>query len=242
MIDYAIYTDTGGREINEDSVRAEIKDDSSACFVVADGLGGHGRGEVASACVAEHIAGLYRSSGASQAEFVADALASAQNELLAEQLRLSGVFEMKTTAVVLRVRGSSAEWGHVGDSRLYFFGKGRLRQMTMDHSVPRMLQLAGQISEKEIRRHPDRNRLLRVMGIKWDEPKYELGRAEITRGCAFLLCTDGFWELISEKEMSKALKKSSCAEEWLKKMSELVRQRGKNEEMDNNTAVAVVFS
>ena len=78
---------------------------------------------------------------------------------------------------------------------------------TIDHSIPQMLALAGEIKEKEIRRHPDRNKLLRVVGTDWENPQYEISEdVEKTGGEAFLLCSDGFWENITEKEMVKCLK------------------------------------
>lgn len=66
------------------------------------------------------------------------------------------------------------QWGHVGDSRLYYFKNGKIVKRTLDHSVPQMLVARGEIDEKEIRHHPDRNRLVRVMGMEWDEPKYQV--------------------------------------------------------------------
>lgn len=66
-----------------------------------------------------------------------------------------------------------------------------------------MLVAAGQLKEKQIRNHPDRNRLLRVLGVDWDSPKYQLEEPKERLGKqAFLLCTDGFWELIEEKRCS----------------------------------------
>ena len=115
---------------------------------------------------------------------------------------------MKTTVVMLCVSGNNAYWTHVGDSRLYFFRKGKLVLHTKDHSIPQMLVAAGEIKEKNIRRHPDRNKLLRVMGTDWEEPQYAVSDPiELQEGDAFLLCSDGFWENIVEKQMQKCLKK-----------------------------------
>ena len=94
------------------------------------------------------------------------------------------------------------QWGHVGDSRLYYFKNGRIVKRTLDHSVPQMLVAAGEIDEKEIRHHPDRNRLVRVMGMEWDEPKYQVSEPMPEEpGQAFLLCSDGFWENIEEEQI-----------------------------------------
>ena len=105
----------------------------------------------------------------------------------------------------------------------------------MDHSVPQMLVMAREIKEKDIRNHPDRNRLLKVMGIEWEEPAFKIEEPLRTDECqAILMCSDGFWELITEKEMCKILKKSNTVQEWIEKMAEVVQENGKDKNMDNN--------
>ena len=147
---------------------------------------------------------------------------------------------MKTTACALAIRGSEAVWGHVGDTRLYAFSHNRVKLRTLDHSVPQMLVLTKEIKEKDIRNHPDRNKLLRVLGVSGDVPKFELSAAQnLRRYQAFLLCSDGFWELIDEKEMETLLKKSKSPDEWMQKMCEIIMQRGSTIDMDNSSAIAV---
>ena len=103
-----------------------------------------------------------------------------------------------------------------------------------------MLALSGEIKESEIRHHPDRNILLRVIGIDWEEPMYALlPRVPLSKCQAFLLCSDGFWELIEEKTMCELLKKAGSVEEWLDSMVRVVRENGAGTDMDNNSAVAV---
>ena len=130
--------------------------------------------------------------------------------------------------------------GHIGDSRGYVFYKNKVKTRTLDHSIPQMLVLAKEIKEDMIRNHPDRNMLLRVMGVEWDEIMYELMQPISLKKCqAFLLCSDGFWELIDEKEMSTQLRKSNSVEEWLDNMVKIVENNGKYKNMDNYSAIAV---
>ena len=130
--------------------------------------------------------------------------------------------------------------GYVGDSRGYVFRRNKVRTRTLDHSIPQMLALSGEIKESEIRHHPDRNILLRVIGIDWEEPMYALlPRVPLSKCQAFLLCSDGFWELIEEKTMCELLKKAGSVEEWLDSMVRVVRENGAGTDMDNNSAVAV---
>ena len=210
------------------------------CFVVADGLGGHDKGEVASQKVVEVFAREFRENPESNERFLKTAFTNAQNEILALQQTEGKKFEMKTTAVGLSIMDGTCQWGHVGDSRLYVFHKNKVKCRTLDHSVPQMLVLAGEIKEKHISSHPDRNRLLRVIGVEWDAPCYELSEEILLTDCeAFLLCTDGFWEYITQKKMCQFLKKSKTVDEWLSLMAAEVEQNGQDQYMDNYTAIAV---
>ena len=237
---FAKFTDVGNREINEDCVGIKEKEEGLCC-VLCDGLGGHGRGEEASSFVTEKILEMYESDE-SFSKHIGEVFETVQKELLEEQKNRHAKFEMKTTATVLIVEGEIIRWCHIGDSRIYLFKKGKFKKRTFDHSVPQMLVLAREIKEKEIRNHPDRNKLLRVMGIEWGYSKYEISQEEKKReGMAFLLCSDGFWELIDEKQMSSTLKASNNAEEWINKMAEIVRTSGEGRNMDNYSAITLML-
>ena len=240
MLTYKMITNQGSREQNEDSAIC-IESDGNYCFVVADGLGGHGKGEVASQKVIEIFDREFRLTDRKSKNFTGDALSKAQNEILDMQQTQDAKFEMKTTAVCLSIIDNVCQWGHIGDSRLYIFHKNKVKLRTLDHSVPQMLALSGEIKEKKIRHHPDRNRLLRVIGIEWDSPRYEISEELQLHDCqAFLLCTDGFWENIEQKKMCKFLKKSKTADEWLTLMTAEVEKSGQGQDMDNYTAIAVL--
>ena len=239
MITYTVFTDRGGREVNEDSARAFEKD-GKKCLVLCDGLGGHGKGEVASALVVEAVGQIFNSAQKIDEDFLRSAFQLSQEALIDEQIRQDAKTDMKTTAVAMYIDGNKVQWGHVGDSRLYAFAKNKVKLRTLDHSVPQMLVFAREIKEKQIRNHPDRNRLLRVMGIEWEKPMYELAeQTQLEKYQAFLLCSDGFWELIDEKQMCKLLKNSSTVEEWMQAMVEVIKQNGIGKNMDNYTAIAL---
>ena len=148
--------------------------------------------------------------------------------------------EMKTTATAVLISEDTVYRGYIGDSRIYVFKKNKVKERTLDHSVPQMLVMAREIKEKDIRNHPDRNRLLKVMGIEWEEPAFKIEEPLRTDECqAILMCSDGFWELITEKEMCKILKKSNTVQEWIEKMAEVVHENGKDKNMDNNSAIGI---
>lgn len=236
-IDYSLYTDIGSRETNEDSVSVAQREDEY-CFCLCDGLGGHGKGELASGYVADFIKEYFEKS-ADTDSFFADVLDKAQDGLLERQRIMGAKFEMKTTAVILIIGKDEYRYAHIGDSRIYYFQKNKVVKRSLDHSVPQMLALAGDIKEKHIRRHADRNRLLRVMGVEWEGSRYEAcEKSKLFVGDAFLLCSDGFWEPIVEKEMCRSLKKTSDSKQWLLEMAKKVKTNGK-EDMDNNSAIAI---
>lgn len=241
MIDYASVTDKGGREVNEDAVGIEIVNEQTICFCVADGLGGHGRGDEASAIAVQNTCEIFRAFH-DKPDLIETVFEAVQKRLLFEKKERRERFSLKTTLSVLTLRSGRVRQGTIGDTRIYTFWDGRVVQQTHDHSMAQLLCDAGQITPQEIRSHPDRSRLLRCIGEEWDNGKsYEIPFAETTYDdqTAFLLCTDGFWGLVEESEMELALKETATAQEWLDSMTALVRQRGEGTDADNYAAVAV---
>ena len=236
---YASYSDPGSRPVQEDAIGI-FADHEDKCFVLCDGLGGHGKGDAASNLVVSVFRDMFASCQDASA-FLDTAFLSAQDALLKEQKRLCASTQMKTTAVALVTSGSSAYIAHIGDSRLYIFHHNRVLLRTLDHSIPQMLVMTKEIKENEIRFHPDRNMLMRVMGIPWDAPMYATMKPVPLNKCdAFLLCSDGFWELIEERDMIAALKSSKTAQDWLDRMVSVVKRAGQGKETDNNSAIAIV--
>ncbi len=240
-MDWASITYSGTREVNEDSV-GMVETPDLACFIVADGLGGHGKGDIASQQAVASFRKIFQESAAPLDERMKQAFEQAQRDILEEQDRTHSRMQMKTTATALAVTGNTVLWGHIGDTRLYAFALNRVMTRTKDHSIPQMLVLTKEIKENEIRNHPDRNKLLRVLGVSGETPRFELSKERGRwRYQAFLLCTDGFWELILEKEMQQCLKAAKSAQDWLDQMVEIVRQRGEGTQMDNFSAIGVLL-
>lgn len=238
MVRFSMMSDKGSRPNNEDSIGMYEKD-GDYCFLLADGLGGHGRGEVASGLAVDTCVEEFMNEGV-DGEFLDRAFLRAQERILKGQQEDRTAADMKTTLVILDISGDQIRWGHIGDSRLYYFQDRRIQTRTLDHSVPQMLVSIGEIREKQIRRHPDRNRLLRVLGVDEDELRYQLSEP-LQRGSrqAFLMCSDGFWELIEEKKMESTFKRASTPDEWLEAMKAIVLKNGRNTDMDNYSAIAV---
>ncbi len=235
--EYCFFTDKGSRPVNED-YSGHISSKGMDCFILCDGLGGHGMGDKASQFVVEYVKEYFENC-ASLEEFTTTVANSTQKALRNEQADLGFTDKMKTTAVILVINGSEGVSIHVGDSRMYHFRNNEVIFRTRDHSIPQMLVLTGEISEDEIRSHPDRNKVLRAFGDDREELKCEISGFDIEEGDTFLLCSDGFWEPVTEKEMTDSLKKTSSMEEWLEVMSVIARDNSEDKKMDNFTAVAV---
>lgn len=241
MVEYSYFTDIGTKRANEDALIVCANDSlDTVGFALADGLGGYGFGDVAATFVVDCFAASVENAPEIDDGFLAECFDTAQR-LLMEEKELKGLSSIKTTLVLLTITGKHARWGHVGDSRLYHFRHGRLLERTLDHSIPQMLVRQRKIKEKEIRFHPERNRLTRAMGAEWDEPCYEIRKrgVRVRPGDWFLLCSDGFWEWIDEKAMSGILKKGLAPDESLNRMVEIIRNNAGECTMDNLSAILV---
>lgn len=239
MITYSLITNEGGRKINEDSVGICEKN-GNFCFVLCDGLGGHGMGDVASSLVKNEFLTAFEKEPNPDTTFINSNFINAQDKLLKSQIELNAKNKMKTTAVCVVCDSKKMHIGYIGDSRFYAFSKNGVKIQSKDHSVPYMLYLSKVITLEEIRNHPDRNMLLRVMGTEWNGSMFEILKPlNLKKYQAFLLCSDGFWELISEEEMCNLLQNANSVEEWLTSMTEIVKQNGMCKEADNYSAIAI---
>lgn len=238
IVTYHLLSDKGTRDHNEDRI-GSYERNGEYCFALADGLGGHEKGEVASRIAVDTCTEVFKAEGYSEF-FMREAFEMSQENLLNKQRELRMPDDIKTTLVLLAISENKIEWGHVGDSRLFMFKNKKYIQHTLDHSVPQMLVRIGEIEDKDIRNHPDRSHLLRVMGIEWERPKYDISEAiEPESGQAFLLASDGFWELIDEDEMVRCFKKADNVHTWMNQMEKIVIQNGQGKDMDNYSAIGV---
>lgn len=234
MITYGSFTDKGERKMNEDYLDI-LRNPERMAFILCDGLGGHGKGDIASQFVVQKM-----KESLDEGADIENSIMEAQKALCEKQILEHAENSMKTTVTCLTIEENVAKYGYVGDSRIYHFEKDKYKSRSQDHSVPQMLVNMGKIKEKDIRHHEDRSRLLRVMGTEWDSPKYQIvDNLTVTRHTSFLLCSDGFWELIDEKMMCKTLKKAKTPTEWLVNMREIILKNGKGTNMDNYSAIAV---
>jgi Serine/threonine protein phosphatase len=201
------------RSVNEDFALSEAPQAGTleaarkgTLMVVADGLGGHAGGEVASRMAAEVIRRVYYTSPAEPAEALREAFVEA-NHLIWETARRHPLLRgMGTTCTALAIRGWEAFAAHVGDTRLYLIRGGRIYQMTEDDSEVMEYVRQGRLSREAAERHPEKNILLKALGTRptitpgfWEHP------LRVSLGDQFLLVSDGVHDLVTDEEMYAVL-------------------------------------
>jgi serine/threonine protein phosphatase PrpC len=219
-LSWAQASETGMRETNQDAIGA-AHNGELACFVIADGTGGHHGGEVASRMVVDAVLAAFCAAPAFGATallaYVDDAGAQVASAKRADP-RLS---DMSTTVAALLVDQHSgrAVWAHLGDTRIYLFRGGRLHAVTRDHSLTQQLIDAGYVAQDQLRVHPQRNILLAALGAE-GEAAVTASDDEIVlqAGDALLACSDGLWEWVDEQEMEQTLSATARSEDWLAAM------------------------
>ncbi len=190
------------RNNNQDSGYA-----GSRLFVIADGMGGHAGGDVASAIATKRIAEADQEySTAADAEFALQSALIAANSLLAETVfEHSELTGMGTTVSALTQVGDQVVIAHIGDSRIYRFRAGRLEQVTADHTFVQRLVDSGRITAEEAAVHPRRSVLMRVLGDVDASPEIDTTVLETRPGDRWLLCSDGLSSYVTEEKIASIL-------------------------------------
>jgi len=204
MIEFGHGTHVGLRRTrNEDTYYAGA---SLGLFLVADGMGGHQHGEVASALVRDAVVDLV-----SQGHSLIEAVHGAAERLLAHTRHSFDVLPMGTTIAVLRIIGDGYEVAWVGDSRVYLWKK-ELRQISHDHSLVQALVEAGQLDPAQAAQHPQRNVLTQALGVTAIEQLHiGMARGQLESGMGFLLCSDGLTEGVSDASIARTVARTDLA-------------------------------
>lgn len=238
-INYFVHTEIGDRPCNEDRY-AVSKCPAGLCFALADGLGGLDRGEVAAELACNAVAEYAQAQAVFSSAAAEQAFLRAQQAVLARQKAEHNETQMKTTLNVVMLDKQSMYWGHVGDSRTYYAENGVLKRRTLGpqrypdafrhragggagHSFSRGPQQAAARAGHAVGKAADGN-----------------GAAVALRGnMQILLCTDGFWEYITEEQIQICLEESDNAQIWMENMLELISRNDQHSERDNRTAITI---
>ena len=205
MIEFGHLSHVGlRRELNEDTYYG---DSELGLWLVADGMGGHEYGEVASALAREAIVREIR--GGSP---LADAIRIADAEIIRCSKRRGDSLPMGTTVVAAKVQGNRFEVAWVGDSRVYLWRDGALTQISQDHSYVQELIAQGAITADQARSHPHRNVVTQALGVT--DPaqlNVETLTGELRPGMQLLLCSDGLTEEVDDRSIARVLAHQECS-------------------------------
>ena len=194
------------REANQDACAEFLTADGMRLLVVADGMGGHAGGEVASKTAIDAIGETFQNGGGSDPEdLLREALEAANATVYKMGSEVPDLFGMGTTGVALLVTASGAAWvAHVGDSRAYLLHDGELEAITADHSWVAEEVRQGRLTPEEAEVHPKRNALIRSLGVD-SEVQVEVNQIEIASGDRLLLCSDGLWGEVDDQTIAAVL-------------------------------------
>lgn len=231
----------GKRRANEDDLRCG-RVESGWYAVLADGAGGHRDGAVASARAVQALeARSISRMGDWSPQTLHNAMHTAHAEVLVGQDGRAICDRMLTTVVVLWVDTArqQALWSHVGDSRLYRLRHRRVDFVTRDDSVVQDMLDAGLLTPAQAQRHPHKNQLLAALGLDGLlEPHTVRQPQPIQDGDAFLLCSDGWWDSLTSRQICDSLAQAGSAQHWLQLMQDDIRACGMPHQ-DNFSAVAL---
>ena len=234
---YACKTDIGGRTHNEDACLVPSSSESYPLVAVADGMGGHVAGGMASALIVQELA--REQAALSLAADMPDALEKAVQRVNVSVFRMAqsedALQGMGSTLVCAYLTADRYIAASVGDSRLYHMSGGTLRQITRDHSLVEMLVQSGQITRQEARRHPQRNIITRAIGLAL-RVKIDVFDCSWKASDSLLLCSDGLTGSVSDEELCKILLSGRTPEETCEALIARALTSGA---CDNITAVLV---
>lgn len=247
-LDIAQQTDIGNRATNEDNMIAYVPEDErilamkGALFVVADGMGGHTKGDVASELTINTVRDVYyRSSESDNARALQQALQEANTRIYTQNAARFGQEAeqqgMGTTCVAAVLHGDTIAVANAGDSLAYIVNTGQMRQIAQNHSWVAEQVRTGAMSEAEARAQGKNNMITRAIGTSPDVEIY-VTTEQVHNGDTLLLCTDGLHTLIDEDELRAIVEHYEPQES----VARLVQRAKENGGPDNITAVVVHIS
>lgn len=215
-ISSARITGIGDRDVNQDAF-GESYAAGIACYVMADGAGGHEGGAVAARTVVDSALGAFTQQPALNVETLNACVAGASDAVVRMKLAEPALASMHATLAVLLVDSAKARacWAHVGDTRIYLFRGGRVRHVTRDHSLAQQFIDAGLAKDTDPRTHAQRSVLYAAIGVEGQPSASIQPPLDLVPGDVLLVCTDGLWERVTETTMEACLARAMSADDWL---------------------------
>lgn len=227
------------RSLNEDSFFVSEPDKNGTVFaIVADGMGGHNAGEVASAkAVGILKKDILENKDESPKNILLSAVREANSHIYEMSVNGVGLSGMGTTMTACIIRKNSVTAAHVGDSRLYLLRTGEINQITKDHSLVEMLIESGAITKDEAKTHPQKNVITRAVGTD-ETVETDIYEFKTQDGDVVLLCSDGLINMVDDKDILSVV---SSAKDLNLATDELVKKAENAGGTDNITVILIRF-
>ena len=218
------------RKTNEDSLLV-----SQNLFLVADGMGGHAAGEIASSLLVNTV-NEFLTNRDNIDEFILKYSIILSNQIILKKAKENpDYYGMGTTATMAYLKYDTAYFAHVGDSRLYLFRNNSLSQITEDHSYVASLVKKGEITEEEALSHPKKNYILRAVGVE-EKLEVDTGQFKLLKGDKLFLTTDGLINCISNETLSDILSRDD-----INPVDTMIKFALNSVAKDNITAIVTVY-
>lgn len=239
---YAGLTHTGlVRDINQDDFRTEeLPGQGALAVILADGMGGHNAGELASSLAVGYAAEQVKTkdfSDGNTRKIISGIMNDANKLVYAKSLENTAYNGMGTTMIMTVVANGGINIGHIGDSRVYLFRNGVLKRITTDHSLVEELLESGAITPDEAENHPQKNVITKALGCD-PEISVDNYKRKMKKGDKLLLCTDGLTNMVREHEIQAVLAETDEPEEAVNLLIKKANDYGGE---DNVTAIAIFF-
>lgn len=223
-------THTGIKRDHNEDTYGICHDDN--IWLVADGMGGHDHGELASAMARDAILFNYNSG-----ETVKNSILKSNQTIIDSSFERGGDLPMGTTIVVLTIKGDKYFASWVGDSRIYKYSEGKLTPITTDHSYVQELVDQDLITEEQARTHPHRNVVTQALGVTDNsEIQVSLSEGKLNVGDKFLLCSDGLTEEVDDPTLEEIISKATSPQEITDQMTIAALKSGGS---DNITVIVL---
>lgn len=205
MIQFAAVSNPGNRyQHNEDTVGW---DEANGVWLIADGMGGHARGDLAAKIVRQTTLAAVAEVAVPEPAPLRELIMTAHDAVLAQAVERN-LHNMGSTVVMARVQGAIAEIGWCGDSRAYLYRDGELLRLTADHSLLEQLLRSGVVQPDEAFTHPQKHVLIQALGIEDPRPKPSEIQVELISGDRLLLCSDGIHDELRDEQIATILRAS----------------------------------
>lgn len=233
VFEISCISEKGGRHINEDSVVVEHTE-NNILISVADGLGAHGGGDIASAIASDTAKEEYPKIPKPNPKNIYKMFQTIDEAIVAEQ---TDELKMKTTLACVLCGHKWIYAAHLGDTRIYIFENDKEIHFTVDHSAAYEEVMKNHGTLDDIRKNPHRHILKAALGVGKIRPP-DIFKQKIRKDLSVLVCSDGFWEYVNEDEMLETLKNAAAAHEWLEAMLKCHSEKA-DEFNDNYSAICL---